>query len=72
MSADPLASLHDDLGVLAVALVPFSIDGTVVTGSLLMLRAAGPAGPGQTRLAGPPCHPPAGRARHIIRGGNTP
>jgi len=41
MTADPLPGLHDDLGVLAVALVPFSIDGTVVTGSLLMLRAAG-------------------------------
>jgi len=41
--------------------------GKVITmGMYLRLR------PGKTRLAGPPCHPPAGQARHIIRGRNTP
>jgi hypothetical protein len=68
MTADPLTSLHDDLGVLAVALTQWEGRDTAAA----RRAAGGPAGPGQTRLAGMPCHPPAGRARHIIRGRNTP
>jgi hypothetical protein len=55
MTTDPLPGLHDDLGVLAVALVPFRFNGTVVAGSLLMLRAVRP-GLGK----------PAWRGRHVI------